>query len=132
MYGILYKAVWETISTFGINKSCVDMGMVAVLHTWGQSLSLHPHLHCIIPCGGNTAKGDWKETGKRKNNFLFPVKQLGLTFKGKYMYHLINWANEQHVELPKELKQIPGKKGWVVYAKTPFASVNDVIVYLGR
>jgi len=132
MYGLLYKAAWETISTFGIDKSGVEMGMVAVLHTWGQSLCLHPHLHCIIPGGGITIKGDWKETGSRKRNFLFPVKQLGLTFKGKYKYHLIKWANEQHVELPKNMKYESRKKGWVVYAKTPFASVNDVIEYLGR
>ena len=132
MYRLLYKAAWETISAFGIDKAGVEMGMVAILHTWGQNLSLHPHLHCIIPGGGVTLKGNWKETGNRKNNFLFPVKQLGLTFRGKYMYYLIKWANEQHIELPMELRHNSRKKAWIVYAKTPFASVNDVIEYLGR
>ena len=132
MYGLLFKAAWETISTFGIDKSGVDMGMVAILHTWGQNLSLHPHLHCIVPGGGITVKGDWKETGSRKYNFLFSVNQLGRVFKGKYLYHLINWANQHNVEVPKRPKYVPRKEGWVVYAKTLFASVDRVIEYLGR
>ena len=58
-YGLLFKSAWETLCLFGKNKH-VQTGMIAVLHTWGQNLSLHPHLHCIVPGGGMDKNGQWR------------------------------------------------------------------------
>jgi hypothetical protein len=73
LYDILFESAWETLQTFGKNKN-LQMGMIAVLHTWGQNLSLHPHLHCIVP-GGVDESGAWKNIQK-DGKFLFPVKAL--------------------------------------------------------
>jgi hypothetical protein len=73
LYDILFESAWETLQTFGKNKN-LQMGMIAVLHTWGQNLSLHPHLHCIVP-GGVDENGAWKNIQK-DGKFLFPVKAL--------------------------------------------------------
>ena len=59
LYDILFESAWETLQTFGKNKN-LQMGMIAVLHTWGQNLSLHPHVHCIVPGGGVDENGAWK------------------------------------------------------------------------
>ena len=82
VYDTLFEATWETLSTFGKNKQ-MQMGMIAVLHTWGQQLSLHPHLHCIVPGGGVNKDGIWKNS-KPDGNFLFPVKALSKVFRAKY------------------------------------------------
>jgi hypothetical protein len=69
LYDILFESAWETLQTFGKNKN-LQMGMIAVLHTWGQNLSLHPHLHCIVPGGGVDENGAWKNI-KKTVNFCF-------------------------------------------------------------
>lgn len=61
--------------------------MIAVLHTWGQNLSLHPHLHCIIPGGGIGTDGRWRKQ-LRSNKYLFAVKALSKVFRAKYVQHL--------------------------------------------
>lgn len=65
-YKILFDAAWETLTAFGNNPKHLDakMGMIAILHTWGQNMSLHPHLHCIVPKGGITKAGYWKKRKK--------------------------------------------------------------------
>ena len=60
------------------------MGMIAILHTWGQNLSLHPHLHCIVPGAGITKQGKWK-TAKKSGKILFPVKAMSKVFRGKFV-----------------------------------------------
>lgn len=60
MYRLLFKAAWETIAQFALVKFHGETGMVAVLHSWGQNLSLHPHVHCIVPGGGLDYSGQWK------------------------------------------------------------------------
>ena len=72
LYDILFESAWETLQTFGKNKN-LQMGMIAVLHTWGQNLSLHPHLHCIVPGGGVDENGAWKNI-KNDGKFLFSVR----------------------------------------------------------
>jgi hypothetical protein len=64
-------------------KKNLQMGMIAVLHTWGQNLSLHPHLHCIVPGGGVDENGAWKNI-KNDGKFLFPVKALSKVFRAKF------------------------------------------------
>ena len=100
--------------------------MIAVLHTWGQNLSLHPHLHCIVPAGGVTKSGKWKST-KSKGKFLFPVKQMCRVFRARYVETL-----RKEVKMDGELSQRLFKKPWVIYCKKPFYGPKQAIEYLER
>jgi len=130
VYAALFKAAWKTLSQFAENPKHLGarLGMIALLHTWGQNLQLHPHLHCIVPAGGVTKKGDWKKS-KNKGSFLFCVKSISKVFRAKFV-----------AEIRKNSKEIPPQslfdnlfeKEWVVYAKKPFQNTCSVIEYLGR
>ena len=89
VYTILFKTAWGVVQDFGANPKFLgaSMGMVAILHTWGQNLSLHPHLHCIVPGGGISAKGKWKYV-KNKGKYLFPVKAMGKVFRARFVENI--------------------------------------------
>ena len=129
IYSSLFKAAWETLQQFGSNPKHLGgkMGMIAVLHTWGQNLSLHPHLHCIVPGGGLSESGKWKHA-KSKGNYLFNVKAMSPVFRAKYVALL----RKSEVEIPQETYNQVFNKRWVVFAKRPFAHPKIVIEYLGR
>jgi len=133
MYSLLFRTAWQTIQAFAQDRKYLGAktGMTAVLHTWGQNLSLHPHLHCIIPGGGITTKGKWKNT-RTKGKYLFPKNALRKVFKGKFMEGLKDLDTSNTIDLPYELKEQLYRKKWIVYAKRPFASPKNVIEYLGR
>jgi len=101
--------------------------MIAVLHTWGQSLSLHPHLHCIVPGGGVTKQGKWKPA-RNKGKFLFPVKAMSKVFRARFVTGLRREFPEQERTFFASLFD----KEWVVYAKKPFQHPKSVVEYLGR
>ena len=126
VYDALFEATWETLKTFGKAKE-MQMGMIAVLHTWGQQLSLHPHLHCIVPGGGINREGQW-ENSRTDGNFLFPVKALSKVFRAKYCAKL----KAKSPILYEEIRQDLWKKPWVVFAKKPFGNTKSVVEYLGR
>jgi hypothetical protein len=128
LYGLLFKTAWQVMKGFADNPKFLGAksGMIAVLHTWGQNLSLHPHLHCIVPGGGVTPSGKWKQA-KNKGKFLFPVKAMSKVFRAKFLDAL----NKKGV-LSNELRQQLTQKPWVVYAKRPFRHPSTVIEYLGR
>jgi hypothetical protein len=126
VYDTLFEATWETLSSFGKKKQ-MHMGMIAVLHTWGQQLSLHPHLHCIVPGGGVTPSGAWKNSNA-KGDFLFWAESLSNVFRAKYCEKL---KSKLPIEYEKIRQQL-WKKPWVVYAKKPFGNSQSVIEYLGR
>ncbi len=86
VYDALFASAWLTLQQFG-KTAGVGMGMIAVLHTWGQNLSLHPHLHCIVPGGGIDDKGKWKRQ-LRSDKFLFAVKALSKVYRAKYVQQL--------------------------------------------
>jgi hypothetical protein len=125
IYDALFKAVWLTLNQFG-NNAGIQLGMIAVLHTWGQNLSLHPHLHCIVPGGGINKNGQWQKQ-LRSNKYLFSVKALSKVFRAKYVQQL-----RQHGIEDKLLLESLFKQHWVVYAKRPFGGPKQVIEYLGR
>ena len=122
LYSILFKASWQTIEAFSKNKKWVGakMGMIAILHTWGQNLSLHPHLHCIVPDGGVTKQGKWKTAKVLKPGksfkILFPVKALSKVFRGKF----VELLRKKLPQIPYEFYPKLYKYNWVVYAKRPF------------
>lgn len=128
VYDILFKTAWSVLQDFGANPKFLGakMGMVAILHTWGQNLSLHPHLHCIVPGGGVTASGKWKYT-KSKGKYLFPVKQISKVFRARFVERLRKEFDKPQVFYDKLFS-----KNWVVYAKQPFARPQYVVEYLGR
>ena len=134
LYDILFESAWETLQTFGKNKN-LQMGMIAVLHTWGQNLSLHPHLHCIVPGGGVDENGAWKNI-KNDGNFFFPVKALSKVFRAKFCeklkVNLKDKFNENQENEYEKIRQSLWEKPWVVYAKKPFGSPKSVVEYLGR
>ena len=129
IYSSLFKAAWQTLQQFGANPKHLDgkMGMIAVLHTWGQNLSLHPHLHCIVPGGGLNKSGKWK-SAKNKGKYLFNVKAMSPVFRAKY----VDLLRKSELTIPQEIYKQVFKKKWVVFAKQPFASPENVIEYLGR
>jgi hypothetical protein len=124
-YGLLFKSVWETLRLFSANRH-ITTGMIAVLHTWGQNLSLHPHLHCIVPGGGMDKKGKWQSI-RSDGKFLFPVKALSKVFRAKY----VSLLRKTGLLTQKEIEPF-FTKSWVVYAKRPFAHPWHVVEYLGR
>ena len=134
LYDTLFETAWETLQTFGKNKN-LQMGMIAVLHTWGQNLSLHPHLHCIVPGGGVDENGAWKNI-KNDGKFLFPVKALSKVFRAKFCEklkaNLKDKFNENQENEYEKIRQSLWEKPWVVYAKKPFGSPKSVVEYLGR
>lgn len=117
MYNTLFRTAWDIINDFGANPKFLgaNPGMIAILHTWGQNLSLHPHLHCIVPGGGTTKSGEWKNT-KSKGKYLFPVKAMSKVFKARFV-----------AALRKNLKEekSPG------FYESLFKN-NCVVEYLGR
>jgi hypothetical protein len=129
VYDALFEAAWDTINSFGKDAKhlAAQTGMIAILHTWGQQLTLHPHLHCIIPGGGLTKQGKWK-TARSKGKYLFPVKALSKVFRAKYVAAL----KQKITNLDKCLVDALFKKEWVVYAKRPFGNAQAVVEYLGR
>jgi hypothetical protein len=125
IYDALFKAAWETIVAFtGKNNKA---GMISILHTWGQNLSLHPHIHCIIPGGFLNQNEAWK-LSKSKGKFLYPVKAMSRVYRAKYV--AILRASDLVIE--QEVFDALFKKDWVVYAKRPFGSPASVVEYLGR
>jgi len=129
VYGSLFKAAWQTLQQFGDNPKHLGgtMGMIAVLHTWGQNLGLHPHLHCIVPGGGLDRAGKWKRA-KNNGKYLFNVKSMSKVFRAKYVAEL----RKSGLKIPQEVYDRVFDKKWAVYAKQPFRSPRYVIEYLGR
>lgn len=125
MYDLLFESAWDTLQTFGRNKG-LKMGMISILHTWGQNLSLHPHLHCIVPGGGIDAHGHFDKI-RADGKFLFSVKAMSKVFRAKYVA-MLRRGKIASQEIISQLFQKP----WVVYAKRPFGNVQSVIEYLGR
>ncbi|WPP50280.1 IS91 family transposase [Catalinimonas niigatensis] len=129
VYRLLFSTAWSVMQSFA--KDAKHLGakpaMIAVLHTWGHNLSLHPHLHCIVPGGGVTRNGKWK-TARNKGKFLFPVKAMSKVFRARFVAGLRREFPEQDRTSFASLF----KKERVVYAKRPFQHPKSVVEYLGR
>jgi len=130
-YNALFAAVWETLRQFGYTHFGTEPGAICVLHTWGQNLSLHPHIHCIVPALGYTLDGKLKQIGK-KGKYLYPVKQLSLVFKTKLMGRIQKHLLKQKLfnQYKKETTQA-WQKQWVVFCEPSLGKPERVIAYLG-
>ncbi len=131
-YDLLFAAVWNTLRSFGYSHFGVETGAVAVLHTWGQNLSLLPHIHCIVPAAGYTLDGQWKNIG-HSGQFLYPVRQLSEAFKARFLDCLKRALRKQN-ELPlfNDAVQKAWKTRWVVHCEPSLASAEHVVKYLGQ
>ena len=139
---LLFQAVSQTLLEFGRTHLGGQLGFLAVLHTWDQTLRDHFHLHCLIP--GGALSFDQSRWIPARDHFLFPVKALSQVFRGKFLDLLQQaWAQgrlrlsgprasladpEAFAQHLQPLRQKP----WVVYAKKPFSSPEKVLDYLGR
>lgn len=140
MYNLLFASVWETMCEFARQHKYLgaNMGMVALLHTWGQNLMRHTHIHCLVPAGGIDAQGKWRNCKKGKKFFVH-VKQMSEVFRGKFTDGLIKLQQNSIIELPVE-PMIPAEKykhplyktKWVVYAKEPLPTSDHVVEYISR
>jgi hypothetical protein len=142
-YSIFFQAVSETLATFGQDAKYLgaQIGFIAILHTWGQTLIDHPHIHCVVPGGGLVGNNKWKHL---KKDFLFPIKPLSALFKGKMLAYFKSALIDKTIMLHGTLKQYENPQElktlfdclyeaqWIVYAKPPFAGPKAVFKYLSR
>ena len=137
IYKLLFHAAWHTLQTLGKDPKRLgaQMGMTAVLHTWGQNLQLHPHLHCIVPAGGITKQGRWKGL-PYADKYLFAAKVLQHLFRATFLRKLQACIEADQIMVNphnwKVLKRKLYRKKWVVFAKRPFAGPQQVVNYLGK
>jgi hypothetical protein len=139
LFTLLFEASSQTLLSFAKDPQYLGAmpGIISVLHTWGQQLSFHPHIHCIVSGGGIVAEDEWRHAKKNSYRFLFPVKAMGIVYRAKFLQALRAMIVTGEVILPKktdakQLLDILYKKEWVVYAKAPFGGPHAVIEYLGR
>lgn len=133
MYDLLFEASAKTIQAFAKDSKHLGAktGMISILHTWGQNLSLHPHIHMIVPGGGIDTDNHWKPA-KSNGSYLFPVRAMSVVFKNKFLEGFFQLEQLRAAGFDKNLRQQLYAKSWVVYAKQPFAGPKQVVEYLGR
>jgi hypothetical protein len=127
---LLFKAVSETLLEFGQTRLKGTLGIIAVLHTWDQTLKDHFHLHCLVPAGALSF--DHSRWIAARKSFLFPVKALSRVFRGKFLDLLQHNIVRGKIAFPSQTINELRQKNWVVYAKKPFGSPQTVLDYLGR
>ena len=146
MFGILFKAASQTILELSkdVKHLGADTGLITVLHTWGQNIKEHPHLHCIMPAGGlSFDKTHWVHLTK-KNGFFIHYKVLSNKFRGKFLDLLKKAYRKGQLSFTGRTSSIKGKKSfdafinrlsqkaWVVNIQKPFAHPEKVLEYLSR
>ena len=144
IYNLLFRAASESLLTIAADPQHLgaSIGFLAVLHTWGQNLHLHPHLHCVVPGGGISPDGSRWITCRK--NFFLPVRVLSRLFRNKFLKALrsafrrgeLRFAGDlRYLAAPPAFQSLCHKlapREWVVYAKPPFGGPERVLKYLAR
>lgn len=144
MYSLLFKASAETLKELASDPKHLgaNIGFISVLHTWGQNLMDHPHIHCIVTGGGLSLNN--KKWISSKKNFFIPVKVISSLFRGKFMYYLKRKYYNNKLVFPSKINSLQKEsnfqklvdilydKDWVVFSKPSFKNPKFVIEYLGR
>jgi hypothetical protein len=135
LYALLFEACAQALQQLGHERLGGELGLTAVLHTWGQRLNLHPHLHCIVAGGAFDAQGNWHPVKSRQ--FLFPVGVIAALFRGKFMAGLTRLKSDGSLPeppggWPRLWKRLGEAKKWVVYCKPPFAGPESVLAYMSN
>ena len=133
LYEFLFQASKETLFAFGNDPKHLGakIGAISILHTWGQNLSLHPHVHMIVPGGGFTKENEWKNSASN-GDFLFPIKAMAKVYRGKFMSKFLTFLTDKKLPIDLSLRRKLYDKKWVIYAKQPFKNAEGVVEYLGR
>jgi len=145
LYALLFTCVIATLREFARDPKHLgaELGMSAILHTWGQNLSQHVHLHLIVTGGGLDAAGD-RWVASKSPRFLFPVRALSKLFRGKFLAMLCHLRNRGKLRFAASCQPLEHEAAWnalvaklrrtkwVVYAKPPFAGPKQVLDYLSR
>ena len=144
VYGLLFTAAAETLTTIAADPKHLGaaIGVTGVLHTWGQNLDHHPHVHCIVPGGGIALEGDrWVPC---RPNFFLPVRVLSRLFRRLFLVGLARLHTAGDLQFFNDLKALKERESfqsylvpmrrteWVVYAKQPFSGPAQVLAYLAR
>jgi len=137
IYGLLFETVWATLSAFAADPKRLggQLGMTAVLHTWGQTLSQHVHLHCLIPGGAFSAQGQWRPA---KSTYLFPVRALSRHLRGGFVSRLRQRFEDGQLPRFEQRRQVDAlldrlmASDWVVYSKPCLTHTETVVDYLAR
>jgi Putative transposase len=143
-YNLLFSASAKTLLEVAADPKHLgaEIGFFTILHTWGQNLMLHPHVHCVIPFNGLSA--DHQSWVRPRYPFFLPVKVLSRVFRGKFVAGLKRAFRRKLFQLKGELQQLAHPKDfaaflrtlfredWVVYAKPSFGGAESVLRYLGR
>lgn len=143
LYSLMYKAVAETLSELSMDKKYLgaQVGFFSLLHTWGQDLRYHPHIHTVVLAGGLTKLNKWR---KSSNKFFIPVKVLSKKFRGKYLYYLKQYHHQNLLEFYGNAKALQNPslfqdllnqcyiQDWYTYTKKTFSGPRAVVQYLGR
>jgi len=144
LYHLLFQAAAQTLLQLAADPKWLgaQLGITAILHTWGQNLLFHPHLHCVVTGGGLTADGQhWRAT---RNDYFLPVRVLGRLFRGKFLAGLRALYDTGQLSLDGSAAALADasafrrwltplyRQNWVVYAKPPFGGAEHVFRYLGR
>jgi hypothetical protein len=141
LYEALLSATKETILEVGKKNLKCKLGFFSVLHTWGQLMQLHPHVHCVIPGCGIQSEGTVKTFSKR---YLLPVKVLSAVFRGKFIDLLKRQYQEKKLSLTGDLNYLQNpdefekyltqsvQTPWVVYCQPPFSGPTTIVKYLAR
>jgi Putative transposase/Transposase zinc-binding domain len=144
LYDLLFRAASATLLTLAADPQRLgaQVGVTAILHTWGQNLLFHPHLHCVVTGGGLAPDGQHWVAGRRR--YFLPVKVLGKLFRGKFLAglkkayqagQLTLTGSVMHLGDPRAFQQLLQQlysQNWIVYAKRPFGGAAQVFRYLGR
>jgi hypothetical protein len=144
IYGMFFQAAAESLLTIAADPRHLgaQIGFLAVLHTWGQNLHFHPHVHCVVPGGGlSPDRSQWIAC---RPGFFLPVRVLGRLFRAKFLSllqdaydrrHISFHGQQRYLEDPALFQQLVAtlrEKEWVVYAKPPFGGPEIVLKYLAR
>lgn len=146
MYGLLFKAASQTLLelTRDVKHLGADIGLVCVLHSWGQNMKEHPHLHCIMPAGGLSFDREHWVHVPDKNKFFIAGKVLGKKFRGKFLDMLKQEKEKGDLDFHGKLAAIKGpvqfnrflmplyKKDWVVNVQKPMGNPEKILEYLSR
>jgi predicted Zn-ribbon and HTH transcriptional regulator len=144
MYNLLFRATAETLQTIAADPKHLgaQIGFFCILHTWGQTLTAHPHLHCVVPGGGISLDG--RQWIACRPGFFLPVKVLSRRFRTLYLRYLEQAYAAGKLQFHGDLEQLADAQNfarylaplaemeWVVYAKPPFGGPERVLDYLGR
>jgi len=144
IYGMLFQAAAESLLTIAADPRHLgaQIGFLAVVHTWGQNLHLHPHVHCVVPGGGLSP--DQRQWIACRPGFFLPVRVLSRLFRAKFLSFLrdaqehrqiLFHGQQRYLEEPARFRQLIAalrEKEWVVYAKPPFGGPEVVLKYLAR